>query len=178
MTATEDLRFPPGLAEAMALPFDYRLGEGVDFEPYEEFLTAEDTTEWFRRWVGNPELAEDEFRLRLFGRNRGGGRVGFWLTRPDQPLVDQPVVVLGSEGEAVVVARSLGDFLWLLAGGFGPWEAATGPHGDWVPQPDEAFASLARRYAADHEQTPTAVIEQAALEFPDLDETIMEFWAE
>ena len=172
MTATEDLRFPPALAAALAQPFDYRRGEGVDFEPYAEFLTAEDTTHWFRLWTGNPELTGDAFRV--FGQDGSGGYAAFWLIRPDSPLADQPVVVLGSEGEAAVVARGLADFLWLLAAGFGPREAATGPHPDWTPEPNPALTDIARHYAADREQPPASVIEQATLEFPDFDETIME----
>ena len=172
VTSTDDRQFPVALAAALAVPFDYNDGEGVDFEPFPAFLTAEDTTDWFRAWTGNQELTGDAFRV--FGQDGTGGYTAFWLIRPDRPLTDQPVVFLGSEGETGVVARSLGDFLWLLAGGFGPWEASADHEPDWAPQPNSAFAAIARRFAPDREQSAAAVIEQAAREFPDFDETIME----
>jgi hypothetical protein len=32
----------------MAVPFDYAGGDGVDFEPFAAFLSAEETTDWFQ----------------------------------------------------------------------------------------------------------------------------------
>jgi hypothetical protein len=169
VTSTEP--FPAALAAALAVPLEYRDGDGVDFEPFPAFLTAEETTEWFRAWTGNPEVDGDVFRV--FGQDGTGGYAAFWLVRSGKPLADQPVVFLGSEGETGVVARSLDDFLWLLAGGFGPWEAATDHEPGWTPQPNEVFAAIAKRFAPDREQPATAVIEQAAEEFPDFDDTMM-----
>ncbi|NEA53833.1 SMI1/KNR4 family protein [Streptomyces sp. SID13666] len=171
MPSTDDRQVPAALAAALAVPFEYSDGEGVDFEPFPAFLTGEDTTDWFRAWTGNPELSGDAFRV--FGQDGSGGYAAFWLVRPGQPLVDQPVVFFGSEGETGVVARSLGDFLWLLAGGYGPCEAATDYEPDWTAQPNEAFAALAQRFAPDREQSAAAVIEQAAGEFPDFDDSMM-----
>ncbi|MGW1728543.1 SMI1/KNR4 family protein [Streptomyces sp. NPDC002306] len=172
MPFTDDRQFPAALAAALAIPFDYDEGDGVDFEPFPAFLTAEDTTDWFQSWTGNPQLSGDAFRV--FGQDGTGGYAALWLVRPDQPLDQQPVVFLGSEGETGVVARSLGDFLWLLADGFGPQEAATDYEPDRTPQPHEAFAAVARRFAPDRQQPAAAVIEQAAQEFADFDDTIME----
>lgn len=39
---------PPELAEVNRQEFDYADGEGVDFEPYSEFISAGETDEWFR----------------------------------------------------------------------------------------------------------------------------------
>lgn len=64
--------------------------------------------------------------FRVFGQDGTGGYAAFWLVREGRGLVEQPVVFLGSEGETGVIARDLADFLWLLAGGVGPWEAAAG----------------------------------------------------
>ncbi|SEL87782.1 hypothetical protein SAMN05414137_114182 [Streptacidiphilus jiangxiensis] len=171
MTSTDGREFPAALAAALVVPFDYDDGDGVDFEPFRAFLAAEDTTDWFRAWTGNPQLTGDAFRV--FGQNGAGGYAAFWLVRPGRPLADQPVVVLGSEGETGVVARSLGDLLWLLAGGFGPWEAATDSEPDWTPRPNEAFAAVARKFAPGQELSASEVIAQAAREFPDVDDTIM-----
>lgn len=118
MTTADDRRFPDALAAAMTVPFDYDDGKGVDFEPFPAFLSAKETTDWLRAWTGNGELEGDIFRV--FGQDGTGGYAAFWMIRPDRPLADQPVVFLGSEGETGVVARDLGAFLWVLAGGFGP----------------------------------------------------------
>ncbi|MDX3638519.1 SMI1/KNR4 family protein [Streptomyces sp. MB09-02B] len=171
MTPADDRRFPAALAAALAVPSAYEGGDGVDFEPFEVFLSAEETTEWFRAWTGNDELDGEAFRV--FGQDGTGGYAAFWLIRPGLPLADQPVVFLGSEGETGVVARDLGDFLWLLAGGFGPWEAATSYEPDWTPSPHHELTAVAEQFAPDHRQPAAAVIELATKEFPDFDDTVM-----
>ncbi|MEU9284809.1 SMI1/KNR4 family protein [Streptomyces sp. NPDC048275] len=172
MTLTDDRRFPEALAAALVLPFDYDDGNGVDFEPFPAFLSIEETTDWFRAWTGNAELNGDCFRV--FGQDGTGGYAAFWLIRPNRPLIDQPVVFLGSEGEIGVVARDLGAFLWLLAGGYGPWEAATSYEPDWTPRHNQELTAVAERFAADHKQSAAAVVKQATQEFPHFDDTIME----
>ncbi|MFF8651129.1 SMI1/KNR4 family protein [Streptomyces griseoluteus] len=172
MTAIHDREFPAALAAALAAPFDYNDGNGVDFEAFPAFLSADETTDWFRAWTGNGELDGDSFHV--FGQDGTGGYAAFWLVRPHRPLVDQPVVFLGSEGETGVVARDLGAFLWLLAGGYGPWEAATSYEPDWTPRPNQELAAVAERFAADCKQSAAVIIEQATREFPDFDDTIME----
>jgi hypothetical protein len=168
---TDDRQFPEPLAAALALPFEYNGGDGVDFEPFPAFLSAEETTDWFRAWTGNAELSGDDFRV--FGQDGSGGYAAFWLIRQHSPLVDQPVVFLGSEGETGVVACDLGAFLWLLAGGYGPWEAATSYEPDWRPSPNRELVAVAELFAAGQQQSATAVIERATGEFPDFDDTIM-----
>jgi hypothetical protein len=170
---TEDRAFPAALAAALAVPFEYGEDYGVDFEPYPEFEAAEDTAWWLRLWTGNQELDGGEFRV--FGMNGAGGYAAFWLVRPGQPITEQPVVFLGSEGETGVVARDLADFLWLLAGGYGPVEAACpDPSGDWTPRPDSQLTAVAEQFAPDRRGPAEAVIERAAREFPDFEDTIME----
>ncbi|MEW2287373.1 SMI1/KNR4 family protein [Streptomyces sp. NPDC047841] len=171
MTPNEDRGFPAALAAAMAVRFDYADGDGVDFEPFAAFLPADETTDWFRLWTGNSEVDGDAFRV--FGQDGTGGYAAFWLVRPGRALVEQPVVFLGSEGETGVVARSLGDFLWLLADGFGPWEAATSYEPGWVPHPHRELTAIAERFAPDHRTPGSVVIEQAAQEFSDFDDSIM-----
>ncbi|WP_425541231.1 hypothetical protein [Streptomyces rimosus] len=117
-------------------------------------LPAEETADWFQAWTGNSEMQGDNFRV--FGQDGTGGYAAFWLVRPDRALAEQPVVFLGSEGETGVVARDLGAFLWLLADGCGPMEAATSYKPDWVPQPDRALEAVAEQFAptAAHPQLP------------------------
>ncbi|MEU6476308.1 SMI1/KNR4 family protein [Streptomyces sp. NPDC047017] len=174
MTSNEDRRFPAALAAAMAVRLD-RIGEdGVDFEPFGAFLTADETTDWFRAWTGNAALNGDDFRV--LGQDGTGGYAAFWLIRPGRPLVEQPVVFLGSEGETGVVARNLAAFLWLLADGFGPWEASTSydPEPGWAPRRDHELTAIAEHFAPDHRAPADTIIEQAAQEFPDFDETVMD----
>lgn len=173
MSVHGDRQFPAALAAAMAVRLE-RIGEdGVDFEPYESFLSADQTTEWFRAWTGNSELNGDDFRV--FGQDGTGGNAAFWLVRPCRELVEQPVVFLGSEGETGVVARDLGAFLWLLADGFGPWEAATSyePEPDWDPRVNQDLTAIAERFAPDRRVSAAAIIAQATREFPDFDDTII-----
>ncbi|WP_432086618.1 SMI1/KNR4 family protein [Streptomyces sp. bgisy095] len=173
MTSQDDRRFPVALAAAMAVRLDRFGRDGVDFEPYESFLSAEDTTDWFRAWTGDDDLNGDAFRV--FGQDGTGGYAAFWLIRPGREPAEQPVVFLGSEGETGVVARDLGAFLWLLADGIGPWEAAT-PYASepgWVPRPDEDLAAIAQRHAPDRWASAPEIIAEAAGEFPDFDDVIM-----
>ncbi|MFE2721274.1 SMI1/KNR4 family protein [Kitasatospora sp. NPDC059327] len=171
MTPTSDRRLPEALAAALTVPFDHEDGRGIDFEPFPDFLSAEDTTDWLRAWTGNTEVSGDEFRV--FGQDGTGGYAAFWLVRPGRPLIDQPVVFLGSEGETCVVARDLGDFLWLLAGGLGPWEAATPYGSDPSPRPSRRLTAVAERFAPERQRPATAVVERAVREFPDFDDTVM-----
>lgn len=53
MATIEDRHFPAGLAAAVAVRFYYAGGDGVEFEPFEAFLSADETTEWFQAWTGN-----------------------------------------------------------------------------------------------------------------------------
>ncbi|MER6981085.1 SMI1/KNR4 family protein, partial [Streptomyces carpinensis] len=141
-TTGDDRRFPPALADVARAEFDYDEGEGVDFEPYDAFDSAEETTHWLRQWTGNHELDGDAYRV--FGQDGTGGLAAVWCARPGRPTAEQPVVFMGSEGECGVVAGNLSDFLWVLADGFGPMEAVEYP--DREPRPDAALAELAERH--------------------------------
>ncbi|MFG3506984.1 hypothetical protein ACGF5F_15880 [Streptomyces sp. NPDC047821] len=102
----------------------------------------------------------------MFGRDGSGGHAAFWLTNPGRVIDDQPVVFLGSEGDAAVVARDLPDFLWLLAGGYGPLEATpaftTLYQPNWIPRPNPELIATAERFAAGPRRAAAEVIERAA----------------
>lgn len=168
---TDDRHFPDALAAAMAVSYDYDGGDGVDFEPFPGFLSAEETTDWFRAWTGNGGLDGGAFRV--FGQDGSGGYAALWLTRQDQALADQPVVFLGSEGETGVVARDLGDFLWLLAGGLGPREAVTSYESDHIPRPHDRLTAIAERFAPGRRRSAASVVAPAGREFPGFDDTVM-----
>lgn len=158
-----DVTFPKPLAELSELEFDYDDGEGIDFEPYQEFQPAEENAAWIQAWTGNKELTGEEYRV--FGQDGTGGYAAFWMVHPGKPVLEQPVVFFGSEGELGVVASSFGDYLWLLAAGIGPMEAVEyGADDD--DEPDEAFTAFAMKHAKAHKKSAKEVLEAAQKAFP------------
>lgn len=131
---------PAPLAALSELQDSDGLGE-IDFE-----MLAEIEAGGPKAWTRNP-AAEHEFRV--FAQDGSGGLVAFWLVHYEgevaRPLVDQPVVFLGSEGKVGAVASDLADFLHLLAAGLGPYEVVE--YGDTegeAPQP--AIAKLVKKF--------------------------------
>jgi hypothetical protein len=165
-----DRKLPPILAKLHRLPFDYDEDDGIDFEPYEQFESAKETTWWLRAWTGNQEVDGSTFRI--FGQDGTGGYAAFWLVREGKPLSEQPIVFFGSEGELGVVARDLSDYLWLLAGGIGPYEAVASEGKVGRGKKNAAFADFAAQHAPDAKKSPSAVIRAARKEFPDFEKTI------
>ena len=155
-----DDKFPPLLAELNKLEYDY--AEGIDFEPYSEFLDNEQSNAWFKAWTGNDSADGSSFRI--FGQDGTGGYAGFWITDTDRSLLDQSVVFLGSEGEAGVIASSFDDYLWLLAHGVGPYEAVAYP--DLETDTNEQFLAFAERHSAKGRTESKKIIEQAKLNHP------------
>jgi hypothetical protein len=173
---TDDRAFPAALAALSGIDFCWDYDEKteepnpgtIDYEPYQEFDSAEETTSWMRSWTGDQELDGDAFRI--FGQDGTGGLAASWLVRPGQPLVAQPVVFFGSEGEVGMVACSLGEFLWLLAGGVGPQEAVEFESVDGVPHAE--LRAVAEKYSGLSPRTPAEVLAAARAEFPDFAETV------
>jgi hypothetical protein len=161
--------FPPLLAELHKLPFDYASGKGIEFEPYEEFQSASENASWIQAWTGNRDLTGSEYRI--FGQDGTGGYAAFWLVRPNAELLDQPIVFFGSEGELGVVARNFVDYLWLLAGGFGPFEAIAYPGLD--REPNDAFTAFAKKHSMAVKKPPGAVIAEARSEFPSFEKDFL-----
>ncbi|MEU2599067.1 SMI1/KNR4 family protein [Streptomyces hirsutus] len=158
----DDHRLPPALADVARVGFDYDDGNGIDFEPYEAFCSAEETTDWLRQWTGNPELDGDAYRV--FGQNGAGGLAALWYGRPGHPLAEQPVVFMGSEGECGVVAGNLSDFLWMLADGVGPLESVL--YEEHESRPDAHLTQLAERHATTPRRPARDIITEARAEFP------------
>lgn len=138
---------PPELAALDAIHFDHDDGDGIDYEPFDQFMSAEENANWFRAWTGNPEVAASEFRV--FGQDGTGGYAALSLVKQDASLLEQPVVFLGSEGETGVVPRDFADYLWLVAGGYGPMEAVEYAPVDDKPRRDEPeVEALAEKLAS------------------------------
>uniref|UniRef100_A0AAU2JQL5 SMI1/KNR4 family protein n=1 Tax=Streptomyces sp. NBC_00049 TaxID=2903617 RepID=A0AAU2JQL5_9ACTN len=167
----EDRRFPPALADVARVTFDYGDdGEGVDFEPYAAFESAEGTTHWLRHWTGNHDL--DGAAYRVFGQDGSGGLAAVWCVREGRPLAEQPVVFMGSEGEVGVVAGDLSGMLWVLADGFGPREAAL--YKEREARPDAALAAIAERHATGPRRPALEIITEAQAEFASFEEDLDE----
>ncbi|MFD5826409.1 SMI1/KNR4 family protein [Lentzea sp. NPDC060358] len=175
MEITDDREFPAALAALGGIDFPWEYDEeadeaaasNMDYEPYQEFDSAEETTGWIRAWTGNQELTGDAFRV--FGQDGTGGLAALWLVRPG-PLTAQPVAFFGSEGEVGVVATSLGEYLWLLAGGVGPLEAVEFGTDSGVP--NDELRAVAEKYSGSEPRTPAEVLAAAKAEFPDFAETV------
>lgn len=156
-------KFPALLSALHLLEFDYADGEGIDFEPYDEFLAPDEVTDWFRAWTGNSELNGDEYLV--FGQDGCGGYAAIWRIRPAKDLLEQPVAYFGSEGELGVVASNFSDYLWLLASGYGPCEAVAYP--DEQRTANELFTRLANQYATTPQRSIQQILAQANAEFPE-----------
>lgn len=179
MEITDDRTFPAALVALSSVEFPWDYDEktetpspgNIDYEPYDEFDSAAETTDWIRAWTGNKELDGDAFRV--FGQDGTGGLAALWLVRPGQPLTAQPVAFFGSEGETGVVATSLDEFLWLLAGGVGPQEAVEFGSDGGVPH--DGLRAVAAQHSGVEPRTPAEVLAAARAEFPDFARTV-ESW--
>ena len=159
---------PDVLQELHRLEFDYTDGDGIDFEPAGQFLSADETRDWIRAWTGNASLDGAEYRV--FGQDGSGGLAAFWCVRPNVSLLGQPIVFFGSEGALGVVANDFWDYLWLLAGGFGPLEAVEYPGGT---RPEHSgFKAFASVHAAANRKAPAEVLARARAAFPDFESGI------
>jgi hypothetical protein len=153
---------PSLMKELQRTEFDYAHGKGIDFEPYREFMSADETRDWLRAWTGNPSVIGSEYLV--FGQDGSGGLAAFWCARPDAEVLEQPVVFFGSEGQLGIVASNFWDYLWLLAGGLGPREAVESPVAARLIQPH--LSAFAGRHAPGNRQTPAEVLARARSCFP------------
>lgn len=92
----------------------------------------------------------------------------------DRRLPDELTVVAAigfdyAEGEIGVVARDLADYLWLLADGFGPYEAVQ--HPDRASQPNADLRQIAEQYAPERKRSAHEVIAAAQAAFPHFEDT-------
>ena len=106
----------------------------------------------------------------MFGQDGTGGYAAFWCVRPGAPLLQQPIVFFGSEGALGVLASNFADYLWLLAGGFGPFEALTYSKSDRLQS--RPFTAFARLHSGNGGKSVSEVLSKARAEFPDFEERI------
>jgi hypothetical protein len=163
-----DRNMPGELRELNRMEFDYADGAGIDFEPYDEFLSEEETQHWIRAWTGNPSLTGKEYLV--FGQDGTGGYAACWCVRPRVPVLEQPIVFFGPEGDIGVLASNFSDYLWLLAWGFGPFEALT--YSESERPPHQPFTAFARLHSRESQKSASEVLSKARAEFPDFEEGI------
>jgi len=161
MSLSEKDSLPDLVNQANQLPYEYADGNGIEFEPYDAFLSADETARWFKAWTGNPNA--DASKFRVFGQDGTGGYAAFWTVRDTPDLLAQPIVFLGSEGEAAILSRNFFDYLWLLAAGLGPCEATSSPDLPRVAQPE--LKSFALRHSGPS-RTAAQVLQDVRAEFP------------
>ncbi len=161
-------QMPEILRELNRVGYEYADGAGIDFEGFDEFLPESETQEWFKAWTGNADA--DGSPYLIFGQDGTGGYAAFWLTRRSASLLDQPIVFFGSEGELGVVARNFSEYLWLLAGGYGPYEAIC-----YLIEERAVDRNLVD-FAAQHSQASKLSVAEALLaaraEYPDFTQEI------
>ncbi|MFC0435810.1 SMI1/KNR4 family protein [Kutzneria buriramensis] len=161
---------PTALAEVSRVEFPYDSDDDVDFEPYQQFMPVEENAFWIPLWTGTDLLDPNDFRV--FGQDGSGGYAILWLAAEDEPLTAQPVVFMGSEGDHGVIASDLGDFLWLLADGSGPYEAVAEP--DRPSRPNAELTAIAERHAPQARKSAAEVIALARERFPHFERLIAE----
>ncbi len=140
--------FSPVLRELVEWVHGGRMGDhAIDFEMYEAINEQYKPSDW---GVGLDDV------ISTFGMEGSGGQVSIWHRGPG----DEPVVMLGSEGELAVLARDLAGFLHQLAHGADPRAMLfDGLHDDgeeiaamtaWVRGhfPDRTFVRPAEEWAA------------------------------
>jgi hypothetical protein len=155
-------KFPDVLTQLHSLPFDYNDGDGIDFEPYQEFQSSAENKSWITAWTGNKTLTGSEYRV--FGQDGTGGYAAFWLTKPDADVLDQPIVFFDSEGGLGVVAVDFADYLWLLAGGVGPYESVGREGG--IEKSNAAFTTFATQHASTAKKSAAEVVARAQQMYP------------
>lgn len=160
--------FPELLKQLHCIEFHYADGDGINFEPYDSFYPENDTAEWIKAWTENEELDGSEYLI--FGQDGSGGHAAFWCVRETTDLLQQPIVFFGSEGELGIVAQSFYDYLWLLANGFGPYEAVEYPSVE--RSKNQLFLRFAEKHALSHKSSTSEILAKAASEYPDFIETI------
>ena len=136
--------------------------------PCIKILGVEPTTPHAEIKAKFKELTGEEYLA--FGQDGTGGLAAIWCAREGCGLLDHPIVFFGSEGDLGVVAENFSSFLWLLAGGFGPFEAVAYPEEN--REANTTFTEFARRHAGAAQIKPQEVIARARQEFSTFEENV------
>ncbi len=161
--------FPEQLKKLHSIEIDHADGEWINFEPYDDFYSQEETSEWIKTWTGNSSLNGHEYLI--FGQDGSGGYAAFWLVANVEDLLQQPIVFFGSEGE-VGGAQNFGDYVWLFAQGIGAYEAVAYP--DLKRLLNSKFLHFAQEVAPSNESSVSKIISVAKSKYPNFEQMIDE----
>lgn len=161
-----DREFPPILAKLNQIDIDYD-EDGIDFEPYQQFMMSEEQAEWLGAWTGNKSA---QLPLLIFGQDGTGGYAAIWPVNEGAAILDQPIVFMGSEGQVGVVAACFSDYLWLLAAGHGPCEVVE--FLDESASPNVAFLEFAKLHATTPQSGVADIVARAESAYPSFKEMI------
>lgn len=158
-------KFPPGVAlpEGVRVLCDYLDTHGYPLSGCFEIsrIGREDVESWFP----DDEAMQQQFAV--FGRGSTGSTYALWL-RDTQDASAAPVVVLGSEGEFLVLATDCREFCRLLGCGYDEleWDKLTEPGKKWnETQPLRDW--LAEKMSLDFPATGEAIVAAAKAKHPD-----------
>ena len=149
--------FPTLLKKLHQIEIDYDDGNGIDFEPYQDFMPLSEANEWLKHWTGNEHV--DASSLLVFGQDGSGGYVAFWLRHENKDLLDQPIVFLGSEGQTGVVAKDFNDYLWLFSQNHGPSECIELP--EHPSNINHDFLTFAEQHSKSHSRSVDEILKDA-----------------
>ncbi|MEU3557178.1 SMI1/KNR4 family protein [Streptomyces fragilis] len=171
---TDDRTFPEALAAVSRVAFPYDDGRGIDYEPYGDFLSAEETTQWFRAWTGNDDVDGDMFRV--FGQQGAGGLVALWLVREGGATGRAAGGVPGVGGGDGASRPRPGRLPVAAGAGDGPdgrRPRGGAADGERAVRPHPGMTAVAQRFAAGRRRAPEAILRDAAEGVPDLEETVL-----
>lgn len=154
--------FPDLLNKLHQLDFDYADGDGIDFEPYQNFMPQHEVNQSIESWAETSQA--DGSLLLIFGQDGTGGHAAFWMVNQDKDILDQPIVFLGSEGNVGVVAKNFDDYLWLLAQNHGPFEAIEYPED--TSRTNNDFLNFAKQHSRSTLRPVLEIINDAQSSYP------------
>lgn len=125
-------------------------------------------------WFPNDAAMQDRFAV--FGRGSTGSVYAIWL-QDDANATSSPVVVLGSEGDLLVLATDSAEFCRLLGCGYNEveWEDLTKPSPEW-DDTKRLRDWLGGRFNMDFPKTGELIVAAAHKRYPDFPAFIQTWW--
>ena len=175
MLSTEvESKFPPGVSMPPAIRAlcDFLDLNGYPISGCFEISTIgdDDMAAWF------PNDVSMQRRFAVFGRGSTGSVYALWL-RDGDDANSAPVVVLGSEGELLVLATDPVQFCRLLGCGYGEleWDDLTTPSPEWeVTKPLRDW--LTPRLTIEFPRTGDSIVASARERYPDFQAFVQSWW--
>lgn len=167
-------KFPPGVKMPVAIRAlcDFLDTNGYPLSGYFEISTIGDDD--LRAWFPNDPTMQRRFAV--FGRGSTGSVYAIWL-RDGTDVDSSPVIVLGSEGESLVMAANSLEFCRLLGCGYNEleWDDLTQPS----PESDDAQPLrewLDSRFDIDFPARGDEIVSAARTQCPNFSAFIQTWW--